>query len=156
MHNHGTPSDYVVSLFLSCSPIALGIRRRAFSDDHSYDYVVNIDAGCLSMVGGRISPGSGQAWSRRTWHLRDNPSGGAHESRPTCPHNVAHSGPAIVRFDHVWRRRGRDQARFVYKVLGIQEFTTESDVAIPAGTHQVRAEFAYDGGGLAKGGDVTL
>ncbi len=26
----------------------------------------------------------------------------------------------------------------------------------PAGTHQVRMEFAYDGGGLAKGGDVTL
>ena len=27
---------------------------------------------------------------------------------------------------------------------------------IPAGTHQVRMEFAYDGGGLAKGGKVTL
>jgi hypothetical protein len=47
-------------------------------------------------------------------------------------------------------------AKFVYNLLGIQEFATESDTAIPAGTHQVRAEFAYDGGGLAKGGDVTL
>jgi arylsulfatase len=47
-------------------------------------------------------------------------------------------------------------AKFVYNVLGIQEFATEADVAIPAGTHQVRAEFAYDGGGLAKGGTVTL
>ena len=27
---------------------------------------------------------------------------------------------------------------------------------IPAGKHQLRMEFAYDGGGLAKGGDVTL
>ena len=27
---------------------------------------------------------------------------------------------------------------------------------IPAGAHQVRMEFAYDGGGLAKGGGVTL
>ena len=27
---------------------------------------------------------------------------------------------------------------------------------MPAGEHQVRMEFAYDGGGLAKGGDVTL
>ena len=27
---------------------------------------------------------------------------------------------------------------------------------IPPGTHQVRMEFAYDGGGLAKGGNVTL
>ena len=48
------------------------------------------------------------------------------------------------------------KARFVYNVLGIQEFTAEADEPIPAGSHQVRAEFAYDGGGLAKGGDVTL
>jgi arylsulfatase len=27
---------------------------------------------------------------------------------------------------------------------------------VPSGTHQVRMEFAYDGGGLAKGGNVTL
>ena len=27
---------------------------------------------------------------------------------------------------------------------------------VPAGEHQVRMEFDYDGGGLAKGGDVTL
>jgi arylsulfatase len=46
--------------------------------------------------------------------------------------------------------------RFVYNVLGIQSFATEAESPIPAGTHQVRMEFAYDGGGLAKGGDVTL
>ena len=28
--------------------------------------------------------------------------------------------------------------------------------ADPGGEHQVRMEFAYDGGGLAKGGGVTL
>jgi hypothetical protein len=48
------------------------------------------------------------------------------------------------------------RAKFVYNVLGIQEFATEADLPIPAGTHQVRMEFAYDGGGLAKGGAVTL
>ena len=32
-------------------------------------------------------------------------------------------------------------------------FTIEGDAAIPSGTHQLRMEFAYDGGGLAKGGD---
>ena len=47
-------------------------------------------------------------------------------------------------------------ARFVYNVLGIQEFATEADQPIPAGSHQVRMEFGYDGGGLGKGGDVTL
>jgi arylsulfatase len=45
---------------------------------------------------------------------------------------------------------------FAYNVLGIQSFTIRSDVPVPEGNHQVRMEFAYDGGGLAKGGDVTL
>ena len=48
------------------------------------------------------------------------------------------------------------RAKFVYNVLGIHEFATEATTAIPEGTHQVRMEFAYDGGGLAKGGNVTL
>ncbi|QMW67815.1 arylsulfatase [Mumia sp. ZJ1417] len=47
-------------------------------------------------------------------------------------------------------------AKFVYNVLGIHEFATVADAPIPSGRHQVRIEFAYDGGGLAKGGDVTL
>jgi arylsulfatase len=47
-------------------------------------------------------------------------------------------------------------ARFVYNTLGIQESRTEAGEPVPAGTHQVRMEFTYDGGGLAKGGDVTL
>ncbi|POH64436.1 MULTISPECIES: arylsulfatase [Cryobacterium] len=48
------------------------------------------------------------------------------------------------------------RATFVYNVLGIQEFKTEAELPIPAGQCQVRMEFAYDGGGLGKGGDVTL
>src|ERR1035438_6089015 len=36
------------------------------------------------------------------------------------------------------------------------EFTTEATRPIPAGQHQIRMEFAYDGGGLGKGGNVTL
>jgi arylsulfatase len=56
-----------------------------------------------------------------------------------------------------WSFYAKDgKAKFVYNVLGIQEFATEANSSIPAGTHQVRMEFAYDGGGLAKGGDVTL
>jgi Sulfatase len=45
---------------------------------------------------------------------------------------------------------------FCYNVLGIQHFVTRSDVPVPGGDHQLRVEFAYDGGGVAKGGDVTL
>jgi arylsulfatase len=46
--------------------------------------------------------------------------------------------------------------KYCYNLLGLQRFTVEGDAAIPPGTHQVRMEFAYDGGGLAKGGVVTL
>ncbi|TFV99065.1 arylsulfatase [Leifsonia flava] len=56
-----------------------------------------------------------------------------------------------------WSLYARDgRLKFIYNVLGIQEFVTEATEPIPPGTHQVRMEFAYDGGGLAKGGDVTL
>ncbi len=48
------------------------------------------------------------------------------------------------------------KAKFVYNVLGIHEFPTEATQPLPAGKHQVRLEFAYDGGGLGKGGNVTL
>jgi arylsulfatase A-like enzyme len=47
-------------------------------------------------------------------------------------------------------------ARFAYNLFGINVFVTDAKEAVPAGEHQVRAEFAYAGGGLAKGGDVTL
>jgi hypothetical protein len=38
----------------------------------------------------------------------------------------------------------------------LQLFVTEADEPTPPGTRQLRMEFAYDGGGLAKGGDVRL
>ena len=45
---------------------------------------------------------------------------------------------------------------YCYNLFGLQRFKVEGDGRSPPGTHQVRMEFAYDGGGLAKGGDVTL
>ena len=39
---------------------------------------------------------------------------------------------------------------------GIYYYYIESDSPIPAGEYQVRMEFAYAGGGLGKGGKVTL
>jgi arylsulfatase len=56
-----------------------------------------------------------------------------------------------------WSLYAKDgRPRYCYNLLGLQRFTVEADAAIPPGTHQVRLEFAYDGGGLAKGGDVKL
>jgi arylsulfatase A-like enzyme len=46
--------------------------------------------------------------------------------------------------------------KYCYNLLGMQRFYTESAVPLPSGVHQVRMEFAYDGGGLAKGGNVAL
>ena len=54
----------------------------------------------------------------------------------------------------VYAKEGK--AKFVYNLLGIQEFAVEAESPIPTGNHQVRVEFGYDGGGLAKGGAVTL
>ena len=46
--------------------------------------------------------------------------------------------------------------KYCYNLFGIQQFYAESADVLPAGEHQVRMEFAYAGGGLAKGGTVSL
>jgi arylsulfatase A-like enzyme len=46
--------------------------------------------------------------------------------------------------------------KYCYNLLGIQYFYTEGNTVLPPGEHQVRMEFAYAGGGLGKGGKVSL
>ena len=46
--------------------------------------------------------------------------------------------------------------KYCHNLAGLMRFYVGSDTAVPSGTHQVRFEFAYEGGGLAKGGDVTI
>jgi len=48
------------------------------------------------------------------------------------------------------------KANFVYNYFGLESHRVEAEQPLAAGTHQVRAEFAYDGGGLGKGGTITL
>jgi arylsulfatase A-like enzyme len=43
-----------------------------------------------------------------------------------------------------------------YNFFGIKRYFAEGTQPIPSGKHQVRMEFKYDGGGLAKGGTVSL
>ena len=45
---------------------------------------------------------------------------------------------------------------YCYSFFGVQRFKVAADRPVTAGSHQVRMEFVYDGGGLAKGGGVTL
>jgi arylsulfatase A-like enzyme len=46
--------------------------------------------------------------------------------------------------------------KYCYNLLGVQYFYVEATSPLPAGSHQVRMEFAYAGGGLGKGGKVSL
>jgi arylsulfatase len=46
--------------------------------------------------------------------------------------------------------------KYCHNLAGLMRFYVEGTESVPPGTHQVRMEFAYDGGGLAKGGGVTL
>ena len=45
---------------------------------------------------------------------------------------------------------------YCYNLFGLQQFKVYGEDPVPAGEHQLRVEFAYDGGGLGKGGTVTL
>jgi len=46
--------------------------------------------------------------------------------------------------------------KYCHNLAGLMRFYVESSQTVPKGKHQVRMEFAYDGGGLAKGGTATL
>ena len=46
--------------------------------------------------------------------------------------------------------------KYCYNLLSVELFFAESEDKLPSGDHQLRMEFAYAGGGLGKGGDVTL
>jgi arylsulfatase len=56
-----------------------------------------------------------------------------------------------------WSLYAKDgKLKYCYNFYGVDRYTIEGTSPIPQGTHQVRMEFTYDGGGLAKGGTVTL
>ena len=56
-----------------------------------------------------------------------------------------------------WSLYAKDgKLKHCYNFFGIDVTFVESAQPIPAGHHQVRMEFKYDGGGLAKGGAITL
>ena len=45
---------------------------------------------------------------------------------------------------------------YTYNWFGLEKYTIASDEALPAGPAEVKLEFAYDGGGMGKGGLATL
>jgi arylsulfatase A-like enzyme len=56
-----------------------------------------------------------------------------------------------------WSLYAKDgKLKYCYNWGGFKNFMVEASAPIPLGEHQVRMEFAYAGGGLGKGGTVTL
>ena len=45
---------------------------------------------------------------------------------------------------------------YCYNLFGLEVVKVYGSSPIPAGEHQVRMEFTYDGGGLGRGGDIAL
>ena len=75
------------------------------------------------------------------------------------PDGAAPSGVIITQGGEVggWSLYAKDgKLKYCFNFFGIDYYMIEADTPIPSGKHQVRMEFKYDGGGLAKGGDVTL
>jgi len=56
-----------------------------------------------------------------------------------------------------WSLYAKDgKLKYCYNFLGVHYSYVEASSVLPSGDHQVRMEFAYEGGGLGKGGTVTL
>jgi arylsulfatase len=56
-----------------------------------------------------------------------------------------------------WRLYAKSgKLKYCYNVAGVNHYFVESAQKLAAGERQVRMEFAYAGGGLGKGGQVTL
>jgi arylsulfatase len=56
-----------------------------------------------------------------------------------------------------WSLYAKDgKPKYCYNFFGLQRTYVEGTTTISPGQHQIRMEFAYDGGGIAKGGKVCL
>ncbi|NOQ42860.1 MAG: hypothetical protein GQ560_00190, partial [Dehalococcoidia bacterium] len=45
---------------------------------------------------------------------------------------------------------------YTHNFVGLRHYTVSGERVVPEGTHQIRLEFEYDGGGINKGGTATL
>ena len=73
---------------------------------------------------------------------------------PKQPDGVIIAVGGVIGGWSLYAKEGR--LKFCYNFFGVKRSYVESTTALPEGRHQVRVDFAYDGGGPAKGGTVTL
>jgi arylsulfatase A-like enzyme len=128
-------------------------------DDRSFERVLPEVSGKPTLIQGNrqvLLPGMGGLveqhvvnWRNRSWALTAQvkvPAGGANG---VLLNLGGHGGG--------WSFYLKDsRPSFCYNLFGLEETIVRDDRQVPAGEHQVRMEFAYDGGGLGKGGQVTL
>lgn len=128
-------------------------------DDRSFERVLPQISGKPSLVPGRrqvLLPGMGGLlemhilnWRNRSWTLTaqvDVPDGGA-------------EGVILSLGGHAggWSFYFKDgRITFCYNFFGLHRTHVRGSGPVPAGSRQVRVEFTYDGGGLGRGGAVTL
>ena len=127
-------------------------------DDRSFERVLPEVAGRPTVVGDKqiLRPGMGSLlelhvvnWRNRSWSLT---------GQITVPDEGA-EGVLLNLGGHAggWAFYLKEGApTFCYNLFGLEWTHVRGTAAVPPGEHQVRIEFAYDGGGLGKGGTVTL
>ncbi|MGD9889938.1 MAG: arylsulfatase [Dehalococcoidia bacterium] len=127
-------------------------------DDRSFERVLPEVSGKPSLVGDKqvLLPGMGALTEQhvvnsrnRSWSLTaevEIPDGGASGV-------LLNLGGGMGGWSF-YLKDGRPA--FCYNLFGIDQTYVRADQPVPSGTHQLRMEFAYDGGGLGKGGAITL
>ncbi len=129
-------------------------------DDRQVERIIPELAGRPTLIHGKtqmLFPGMGRLSELSVLNLKNKSFSATAEivvgSKPANGVIAAQGG----RFGGCWSLYFKDGCLcFVYNVLGIRYFPTKTTQPITAGQHQVRMEFAYDGGGMGKGGNVTL
>lgn len=110
---------------------------------------------------------------RRTSQVQANGMGGLNENALVNVKNKSHciTAQVVVRdrkrangvilsqggIGGAWTFYIKDgRLTYLYNLVSLRQFVVTATQPLTAGTDQVRMEFAYDGGGLEKGGGVTL
>jgi arylsulfatase len=127
-------------------------------DDRGFERVLPDIAGRPTLVGDKqvLLPGMGGMmeqhvvnWRNRSWSVTSQveiPDGGANG---VILNLGGHGGG--------WSFYLKDgKPSYAYNLFGLEETIVRAEEPAPGGEHQIRVEFAYDGGGLGKGGDITL
>lgn len=127
-------------------------------DDRSFERVLPEVSGRPSAVGDRqlLYPGSGGLveqhvvnWRNRSWSITSEievSEGGANGV-------ILNLGGSMGGWSFYLKEGA---PTFCYNLFGLEETIVRGHTAVASGKHQVQMDFAYDGGGLSKGGAVTL